>query len=114
MLFLGTSVLCLFTRTHAQPHPAAIDKPIPIVNINLVSFDPAIGDVFARLAITWPQHLLKLNADESLKTSDKLVGQLRIDDSILQINAGSAFSSLIPYCWVSRSHPTSLDQDAEQ
>ena len=91
IFFLGISMLCLFSHTYAQPDSAKTHEPPPVISINLISFDPAVGDLFARLAVTWPEHLL--TADKSLKKDAKLIEKFSTDDSILQINAGSSFSA---------------------
>ena len=63
----------------------------PIVSLNLVSFDPVIGDVTGRVSVTWPRRFLgrqfELNRDR------RLVEGYSIDDSVLKIKGNEPFAT---------------------
>ncbi|QAU24882.1 DUF4436 domain-containing protein [Dyella sp. M7H15-1] len=78
--------------SHLQQAPVegittAGDKPI--VSINLVSYDPIIGDVAGRVTVIWPQSML--SKDYGLYHDARLLEGYSIEDSILDIKGNKPF-----------------------
>lgn len=71
----------------AKSAVAADDRPV--IGINLVSFDPLIGDVKGRVTVVWPSSML--SKDYSLYRDARLLEADSIDDSILKVKGNEPF-----------------------
>lgn len=76
--------------SRAQPIDAAAKGDKPVVEINLIDFDPASGDVHARLHLRLPASMITKNEEP---THDLVfVDATTVDESILKISSKEPFS----------------------
>jgi hypothetical protein len=71
------------------PRSAAVGDDRPVIDVNLVSFDPVIGDVKGRLTVVWPSQML--TKDYGLYHNALLLEGNSIDDSIWRMQGNEPF-----------------------
>ncbi len=89
LVIIGLVALGGITRAKAAVPPAAAAKPV--VEVNLIDFDPALGDVHARLHLRLPSSMLL--QDEAPAKDLVFVDAANIDESILKIPSKEPFSA---------------------
>ncbi|MDP9023951.1 MAG: DUF4436 domain-containing protein [Candidatus Eremiobacteraeota bacterium] len=62
-----------------------------VVNVNLIDFDPAVGDVHARLHLCLPPS--KISKEQAPKRDTVMVDTETVDESILEISSKKPFSN---------------------
>jgi hypothetical protein len=89
-LLVIAGLLTLFGLSRAQPIDAAATGKKPVVEINLIDFDPAVGDVHARIHLRLPASMISQDASP---THDLvMVDATNTDESILKLSSHDAFS----------------------
>ena len=88
VLFVGV-LLCTPVRAD-EPANGQTAGPIPVVEVNLIDFDPSAGDVYARLHLQLPAAMLEAN--DSPLHDVRLVDSQTVDSPILKISANVPFS----------------------
>lgn len=93
-LFAVSAFLALTSTGRAAPAAVPIDQaargPKPVVEVNLISFDPAIGDVSGRLHLRLPATMISKQASPVHDLT--MVDAANVDESILAIPANKPFS----------------------
>ena len=86
-------VVCALVRAPSraeQPIDAPTPGSVPVVEVNLIDFDPAVGDVHARLHLRLPASMIGKDATPIHDLT--LVDADTVDESILKISSKTPFS----------------------